>query len=83
MTPDAIEALFRRTAAGSNSVTPQSAADVDDDDDQVVSITAEEREFRTAKLREVLLDAQTAWVSGSEEIDAIAEKLGDGSRDRK
>ncbi|EON99235.1 putative gtp binding protein [Phaeoacremonium minimum UCRPA7] len=77
MTPDAIEALFRRTEG--SSVTPQS---VDADEDEEVSITAQEREYRTGKLREVLLDAQTAWVSGSEEIDAIAEKLGDGSRDR-
>ena len=76
-TPEAIEALFRRT---DGILTPREA---DLDEDEEVRITEEEWAYRISKLRQVLLAAQTAWVSGSEEIDAIAEKLGDGSRDRE
>ncbi|KAK1675445.1 GTP binding protein [Colletotrichum godetiae] len=39
------------------------------------------RAHRTALLGDVLLTAQQLWNSGSQEIDVVAEKLGDGSRD--
>ncbi|EXF80771.1 GTP binding protein [Colletotrichum fioriniae PJ7] len=39
------------------------------------------RAHRTALLGDVLFTAQQQWNSGSQEIDLVAEKLGDGSRD--
>lgn len=72
MTPEDIEALFQSSA---QSRTPS------DGEDEAIS--EEERFLRTDKLKEVLLAAQYAWLSGSEVIDLIAEKLGDGSRDGK
>ncbi|KXH58936.1 GTP-binding protein, partial [Colletotrichum salicis] len=39
------------------------------------------RAHRTALLGDVLFTAQQLWNSGSQEIDVVAEKLGDGSRD--
>ncbi|KAK1961636.1 GTP binding protein [Colletotrichum sublineola] len=41
----------------------------------------EGRAHKTALLGDVLSTAQRLWDTGSEEIDAVAEKLGDGSRD--
>lgn len=49
------------------------------DDDEIV-LTDEEKQYRIAHLRAVLLEAHNAWISGSETLDRIAEKLGDGSR---
>ncbi|KAJ0162915.1 hypothetical protein CTA2_3818, partial [Colletotrichum tanaceti] len=39
------------------------------------------RAHRTALLGDVLFTAKQLWDVGSEELDAVAEKLGDGSRD--
>ncbi|KAK1590477.1 GTP binding protein [Colletotrichum navitas] len=39
------------------------------------------RAHNTALLGDVLFTAQRLWDAGSEEIDVVAEKLGDGSRD--
>ncbi|KAF6818388.1 GTP binding protein [Colletotrichum plurivorum] len=39
------------------------------------------RAHRTALLGDVLFTAQQLWFAGSDEIDLVAEKLGDGSRD--
>ncbi|OHF00967.1 GTP binding protein [Colletotrichum orchidophilum] len=39
------------------------------------------RAHRTTLLGDVLFTAQQLWNGGSQEIDAVAEKLGDGSRD--
>jgi hypothetical protein len=66
MTPDDIEQLF------------QSRKSQNGDED---NISEQEKEFRVLQLKEVALYAQHAWLSGSEELDLIAEKLGDGSRD--
>lgn len=71
MTPDDIEALFQSSTQGL-------AASQRDDDEPISDI---EKSLRTAKLKDILLTAQNAWHSGSESIDRIAEKLGDGSRD--
>lgn len=49
------------------------------EDDEAV-LTDEEKQYRIAHLRAVLLETHNAWVSGSEDLDRIAEKLGDGSR---
>lgn len=71
MTPDDIQSLFSRSEG---EVQPAGG-----DDDETV-LTDEERQYRIAHLRAVLLEAHNAWVSGSEDLDRIAEKLGDGSR---
>ncbi|ROW07510.1 hypothetical protein VPNG_07106 [Cytospora leucostoma] len=71
MTPEDIEELFKRTEG---VVLPE------DRDEDEVTLTDEEKSYRIDKLRGVLLEAQNAWASGSEDLDRIAEKLGDGSR---
>ncbi|KAF3761649.1 ARM repeat-containing protein, partial [Cryphonectria parasitica EP155] len=72
MTPDDIEDLFRRT----DGIVLAGTADGEEEP----TLTEEERQYRIAHLRAVLLEAHNAWVSGSEDLDRIAEKLGDGSR---
>lgn len=71
MTPDDIQELFKRSEG---EVQPAGG-----EDDEAV-LTDEEKQYRIAHLRAVLLEAHNAWVSGSEDLDRIAEKLGDGSR---
>jgi hypothetical protein len=73
MTPEDIELLFQSSKRSETSVVGQ-----DGDED---AISDEEKNFRILKLKEILLAAHHAWVSGSEELDIIAENLGDGSRD--
>lgn len=77
MTPDDIEDLFKRT----DGVVPPGTAGAGDDNEP--TLTDEEKQYRIAHLRAVLLEAHNAWVGGSEDLDRIAEKLGDGSRHRK
>ena len=83
MTPEDIEDLFKRTD-GVVAVVQQGSGgddqDDDDDDDDEPSLTADETSYRIARLKDVLLEAQTAWDRGSGDLDRIAEKLGDGSR---
>lgn len=74
MTPEEIEELFRRRQG---VVVPE-----DGDEDDAI-LTEEEKAYRIAHLRAVLLEAHNAWVSGSDDLDRIAEKLGDGSRYRE
>ncbi|KAK7747431.1 hypothetical protein SLS53_001686 [Cytospora paraplurivora] len=71
MTPEDIEELFKRTEG---VVLPE------DRDEDEVTLTDEEKSYRIDQLRGVLLEAQNAWASGSDDLDRIAEKLGDGSR---
>ncbi|KAG8169734.1 hypothetical protein KVR01_000479 [Diaporthe batatas] len=81
MTPEDIEELFRRTD-GVVAVVQQQQQDAGDeeDDGEEPGLTADETSYRVARLKDVLLEAQAAWDSGSEDLDRIAEKLGDGSR---
>lgn len=78
MTPEDVEELFKR-ADGELAVVQQ-APGGDEDDDEEPGLTADETSYRVARLKEILLEAQSAWDSGSEDLDRIAEKLGDGSR---
>lgn len=71
MTPDDIEDLFKRT---DGVVLPENG------DEDEATLTEAEKQYRIAHLRAVLLETHNAWVSGSEDLDRIAEKLGDGSR---
>ncbi|KUI69160.1 Rap1 GTPase-GDP dissociation stimulator 1 [Cytospora mali] len=71
MTPEDIEELFKRTQG---VVLPE------DGDEDEASLTDDEKNYRIAHLRAILLEAHNAWVSGSDDLDRIAEKLGDGSR---
>lgn len=77
MTPEDVEELFKR-AEGEVAVVQRDAGD--DEDDEEPGLTADETSYRNSRLKDVLFEAQTAWDSGSEELDRIAEKLGDGSR---
>lgn len=77
MTPDEIEQLFTRSEG---VVLPDAGGD---DADAEPALTEEEKQYRIAHLRAVLLEAHNAWISGSEVLDRIAEKLGDGSRHRE
>lgn len=79
MTPEEIEDLFERS---DGVVLPDAAGDSAGDDGEA-TLTEEEKQHRIAHLRAVLLEAHNAWVSGSESLDRIAEKLGDGSRHRE
>jgi hypothetical protein len=83
MTPEDIEELFKRTDGVVAAVQQQqqdAGDDGEDDDDDEPTLTADETSYRVARLRDILLEAQAAWDSGSEHLDRVAEKLGDGSR---
>lgn len=81
MTPEDIEELFKRTDGVVALV--QQGSGGDEDDDEEPALTADETSYRIARLKDVLLEAQSAWDSKSEDLDRIAEKLGDGSRRRE
>ncbi|OIW24676.1 hypothetical protein CONLIGDRAFT_102596 [Coniochaeta ligniaria NRRL 30616] len=70
MTPEDIELLFQ---------SRNQSQGIHDEDEETIS--EKETTFRVQQLKEILLVAHNAWVSGSEELDYIAEKLADGSRD--
>jgi len=74
MTPEDVGLLFqsRHRSDGSNNIN-------NEDDDELISDT--EKAFRVQQLKQVLLVAHDAWVSGSGDLDLIVEKLADGSRD--
>jgi hypothetical protein len=74
MTPEEIEQLFQR---GSEKV-PALSSNEDDD-----TISDEEKQWRTDKLKDVLLVVQQDWLSGSDRIDRIVATLATGARDRK
>ncbi|KAK2017297.1 GTP binding protein [Colletotrichum eremochloae] len=77
------EAGFQQQPSDNNMLTPDAIANL------LSSAPAradpgsqdEGRAHKTALLGDVLSTAQRLWDTGSEEIDAVAEKLGDGSRD--
>ncbi|KAL3956185.1 hypothetical protein ACCO45_009031 [Purpureocillium lilacinum] len=70
MTPEQLEILLQQY--GSN---------VSQDDYDEASEPVGVREDRAARLAPVLRICQEAWASRSDELDLLAQKLGDGSRD--
>ncbi|UNI22795.1 hypothetical protein JDV02_008651 [Purpureocillium takamizusanense] len=70
MTPEQLEILLQQY--GSN---------VSQDDYDESSEPAGVREDRVTRLAPVLSICQEAWASRSDELDVLAQKLGDGSRD--
>lgn len=78
MTPDDIEELFKRPDDGVMVVVQEAGGD--EDDEVEPALTEDETSYRVGRLKDVLLEAQSAWDGGSEHLDLIAEKLGDGSR---
>ena len=52
-----------------------------DEEEEIVDL--EDQSRRTEKLKSVLSTLGQLWSSGSEHMDLVAEKLGDGSRDRE
>ncbi|KAF4504546.1 hypothetical protein G6O67_007988 [Ophiocordyceps sinensis] len=75
MTPQEIETLLQQNGSG----RPRDKYD-DDDDVPDSEPPAGDCERRTALLLPVLSACREAWASKSEELDAMAQKLGDGSR---
>jgi hypothetical protein len=55
----------------------------DDDDEEEPVVDLEDQQRRTEKLKGVLTTLAQLWWSNSEHMDLAAEKLADGSRDRK
>lgn len=53
------------------------------DDEEEPEIDLEDQQRRTTKLKGVLSTLAQLWWSDSEQMDVAAEKLADGSRDRK
>jgi len=54
-----------------------------DEDDEESIVDLEDQQRRTERLRGVFPALRQLWQSSSDYVDLIAEKLGDGSRDRK
>ncbi|ORY61666.1 uncharacterized protein BCR38DRAFT_347215 [Pseudomassariella vexata] len=73
MTPSEVEALFESTR--------QPSIGTFEDEDGNIVLTQEEKSRRVEKLREVLTSVQQLVAAGSEELDLIAQRIGDGSRD--
>jgi hypothetical protein len=57
--------------------------EMEEDDEEEPVVDLEDRRKRTDRLRGVLPALAQLWWSDSDQIDLVAEKLGDGSRDRK
>lgn len=80
MTPDEIEQLFASVPA------PPSGADGEDQAKEVVEAEVEtalpegEQLRRTESLSQVLATVQQLWEAGSEELDVVSEKIGNGTR---
>jgi hypothetical protein len=80
MSPGDIESMFQGPTATVRAQTvPHLDGDEQDDD---AAIDDEEKARRTLRLKQALISVQQARSSDSELLDALAEKLGDGSRDR-
>jgi len=75
MTPDDVERLFR-------SRVPDNLIEGNDGGEEP-AISAEEHDRQVTALKEVLVTARQQWLAGTESLDLLAEKLGDGSRDGK
>ncbi|KAI0175128.1 armadillo-type protein [Pestalotiopsis sp. NC0098] len=78
MTPQDIEALFESSKHRQQNV--QTVISLDDDEDESL-LPDEELSWRVEQLSRVLSTLTKLLESGSIELDAIAQKLGDGSRD--
>ncbi|KAF3026449.1 hypothetical protein E8E14_012173 [Neopestalotiopsis sp. 37M] len=77
MTPQDIETLF----ASSKHRQVRAVISEDDEDDDEALLPEEELSWRVAQLSRVLSTLRELLESGSTNLDAIAQKLGDGSRD--
>jgi hypothetical protein len=81
MTPGDIESLFTRSRQPGQQLVPNAAQHEDEDDTEILS--EGELSQRVETLRQVLSTLKRHLDSGSAELDAIAQKVGDGSRDGK
>ncbi|KAI4598291.1 hypothetical protein KJ359_003175 [Pestalotiopsis sp. 9143b] len=77
-TPQDIEALFESSKHRQQKV--RTVISLDDDEDESL-LPDEELSWRVEQLTHVLSTLTKLLESGSTELDAIAQKLGDGSRD--
>ena len=65
---------------------PNDDVDIGDDDEEDSAESAvdlEDQNRRTERLKGILSTLAQLWWVGSEQMDLVAEKLADGSRDRK
>lgn len=62
---------------------PNEDVEMGEYDEEEPVLDLEDQRRRTDRLREVLPALAQLWWSDSDQIDLVAEKLGDGSRDRK
>lgn len=62
---------------------PNEDVEMREDEEEELMVDLEDRRRRTDRLRGVLPAVAQLWWSNSDQIDLVAEKLGDGSRDRK
>lgn len=78
MTPDEIEQLFSRsTPAGPAKEPPD---DGREGEEAEASLSSSETALRTGSLGPVLATVKHLWETGSEQLDAVAEKIGNGAR---
>jgi hypothetical protein len=63
--------------------SPNNDVEMGEDGEEGPVVDVEDQRRRTDRLRGVLPTLGQLWWSDSDQIDLVAEKLGDGSRDRK
>lgn len=73
MTPDEIEQLFSRNP-------PPTHGSVGEEEGGDASLPESEQAQRTGELRSVLATARHLWEADSKDLDAVAEKIGNGAR---
>ncbi|KAH6644923.1 armadillo-type protein [Truncatella angustata] len=78
MTPEDVQKLFERST---QPVQPLRAGSTTDDEDDEVSLSDGERSRRVEQLKQVLSTLGMLVDSESVQLDALAQKVGDGSRD--
>ena len=83
MTPNEIEQLFSSSGGPAGPAEEQPRDDGKGEEGAEVPLSTGESTLRTGSLRPVLAAARRLWEAGSDELDAVAEKIGNGARDGK
>ncbi|KAK9419627.1 putative UNC-45/Cro1/She4 central domain-containing protein [Seiridium unicorne] len=78
MTPQEVEELFQ---SGKQREQLRRITSSEDEEDDEVVLSDDEQSWRVEKLRRVLNTLRKLLDSGSTELDGIAQKIGDGSRE--
>ncbi|KAK9777940.1 putative UNC-45/Cro1/She4 central domain-containing protein [Seiridium cardinale] len=80
MAPQEVEELFQ---SGKQREQLRRITSSEDEEDDEVVLSDDEQSWRVEKLRRVLNTLRNLLDSGSTELDGIAQKIGDGSREGK